>query len=568
MITKSIKSLFAVGLMCCGAIAALTSCSSMLETDSDLVEYDKDNTLNHPTDSVYSVLGIINKMQLIADRSQLLGEVRADLVSVTDAASSDLKRLAAFDNSQQNQYNKVSDYYAVINNCNYYLAHVDTAMQRRGHNLFMSEYVVVKTMRAWTYLQLVQAYGQVPLVLQPIMTEPEARTAMNQPRMGLSQICDYFITDLTPYVGVELSNFGTIDGQDSQQFFYPLRVMLGDLCLWAGRYQEAARWYHDYLTDQRRPVSLVNVRSTWPSPTEYTTPRLGYNVTNTAEVLSYIPMESRVFDGTVSQMSNLYESTQENYYYYSLTPSRHIRQLSADQTYYSEYKTATRTDTIPAPRTGFTNDLYIGDLRLCSNYRVSSIGGKSDYSEYNSDYQIISKVWSTMVPTCRRTMVYLRYAEALNRAGLPQSAMVILKYGVSQDNFTQYVDTVEQKHAGELISFDPSIFPHEVAMGIHSFGSGDAQVNPTYVLPQPSTSLATRQDTIDYQIPLVEDMIITEMALEGAFEGNRFYDLMRVALRRGDPAYLADPVSRREGETNDALRTLLMDQKNWYMPLE
>ena len=140
------QSHVAVGLLCCGAAVALASCSSMLETDSDLVEYDKDNTLNHPTDSVYSVLGIINKMQLIADRSQLLGEVRADLVSVTDAASSDLKRLAAFDNSEQNQYNKVSDYYAVINNCNFFIARADTALRDNRHELiFRKEYLSVRT---------------------------------------------------------------------------------------------------------------------------------------------------------------------------------------------------------------------------------------------------------------------------------------------------------------------------------------------------------------------------------------------------------------------------------------
>ena len=57
------------------------------------------------------------------------------------------------------------------------------------------------------------------------------------------------------------------------------------------------------------------------------------------------------------------------------------------------------------------------------------------------------------------------------------------------------------------------------------------------------------------------------MALEGAFEGYRYYDLMRVALRRGDAAYLADPVSKRNGETDDNLRQLLMNTNNWYLPL-
>jgi hypothetical protein len=69
-------------------------------------------------------------------------------------------------------------------------------------------------------------------------------------------------------------------------------------------------------------------------------------------------------------------------------------------------------------------------------------------------------------------------------------------------------------------------------------------------------------------MPLVEDMIVNEMALEGAFEGYRFYDLMRVALRRNDPAYLADPISRRSGHADESLRTLLMNKNNWFLPLK
>ncbi|MDE6808208.1 MAG: RagB/SusD family nutrient uptake outer membrane protein, partial [Prevotella sp.] len=159
------------------AAALLTGCSDMLETDSELVEYEKNNTLNHPTDSVYSVMGIVNTMQTIADRVVLLGEVRADLVTTTDAASSDLKRLANLDFSQANKYNQVSDYYAVINNCNYFLTHVDTLMERRGRRLFMKEYAAVKAFRAWTYLELAKIYGEVPFVTKPLMTEREAAAA-------------------------------------------------------------------------------------------------------------------------------------------------------------------------------------------------------------------------------------------------------------------------------------------------------------------------------------------------------------------------------------------------------
>ena len=83
----------------------------------------------------------------------------------------------------------------------------------------------------------------------------------------------------------------------------------------------------------------------------------------------------------------------------------------------------------------------------------------------------------------------------------------------------------------------------------------------------PADSLATRQDTIDYQIPLVEDIIINELALEGSFEGYRFNDLMRVAMRRGDNSYVADRIARRNGTYDAALRARLMERKNWFLPL-
>jgi hypothetical protein len=94
-------------------------------------------------------------------------------------------------------------------------------------------------------------------------------------------------------------------------------------------------------------------------------------------------------------------------------------------------------------------------------------------------------------------------------------------------------------------------------MGIHSRGSGWSSANKYY---QVDTTL-----TVEEQILQVEDMIVDEGALEFAFEGIRFYDLMRVALRRNDADYLAERVALRSGVEDAALRIRLQDYTNWYL---
>ena len=86
------KTIFSVILSAFIASTAI-SCADMLDTDSESVVLEDRNTLNHTYDTVYSLLGIFQRMQAIADRTVVLGEIRGDLVTVTDNVSEDLRDL-------------------------------------------------------------------------------------------------------------------------------------------------------------------------------------------------------------------------------------------------------------------------------------------------------------------------------------------------------------------------------------------------------------------------------------------------------------------------------------------
>ncbi len=66
----------------------------------------------------------------------------------------------------------------------------------------------------------------------------------------------------------------------------------------------------------------------------------------------------------------------------------------------------------------------------------------------------------------------------------------------------------------------------------------------------------------------VEDIIMQELSYETGFEGQRWFDLMRIAKRRNDPSYLADKVAQKyPEESREEIREKLMDEKNWYIPI-
>ena len=130
--------IYTVVFLLCGAIS-FSSCEDMLNVESERVEYEFDGW--NFNDSVFSVLGILKSVQNIGDRHILLNELRADLVSPNSAkAVPEIAQLCNHDyNLETNEYLDVKDYYSIINNCNIFLARVDTTLEKDHVRLMLPE---------------------------------------------------------------------------------------------------------------------------------------------------------------------------------------------------------------------------------------------------------------------------------------------------------------------------------------------------------------------------------------------------------------------------------------------
>jgi len=632
----------------------VTSCEDFFDQESEHVIYADNEHLNSAVDTVYTISGILSKLQNIADRTILLGELRGDLVDVTANASSNVQDIAAFRIGEDNPYNSPTDYYAVINNCNYLIHHADTALRNSATEyVFMREFAAAKTIRAWVYLQLALNYGNVPFSDVPILTKEDADAAENGTKMDLQGICDYFIDDLNTLrlqytnTDIDIANayphFGGVGGYDVRYCFFPLNVVLGDLYLWRASltgskadYRNAAEAYYRYISQRNGSNSYYPVTttrtywrqntSTWMMPQGNWSSQF-YTMsswTASPEYITIIPGAESRTDGFYSDLRDLFCSTEDNEYKVSIKPSQAIIDLSESQAYCVIDDEGEYVSYAPAG----LDDNMSGDLRLYGAWRVNENGANDKatgeyietqsilkYGQIAAGRELNSKYF---VPIYRRTLVYLRLAEALNQCGLPRMAYKILETGINDNTIANEVRpyTLDEDttflsgfkfNSARYLLFNQQDWTGKSdnaasknTLGLHSRGSGWTPRNEYYRLPNDTLVLdsivvvdangdavldanglptkqykgaaqieAERRQLIAEQQLFVDSLILNEGALEFAFEGTRFYDLMRYAMRYNDNSILADRVYARRGAANAAARSGitvdLKDRRQWYL---
>ena len=657
-------------MLLCGAIF-MSSCEDMIEIESDRVDYDMSTlTLN---DTVYSVLGILKGVQGVMDRQVLLGELRGDLMVVNEAkAVTDVQKIARFEFDSDNKYLDIKDYYTIINNCNIYLARVDTTLERNNVKLMLREFVGVQSVRAWAYMQLAMNYGEVPFFEEPILTHSLAEEVMERPTADMNTIAARLIELLLPYEDPKAYPMPAFSGLNykTSMYFVPIRQLLADLYLWTGKYVEAAEMYQKIIVDNKYTDNEASVA--WSDEEGKSFSGLFSTVFNSAiaGTTAVATFSTSSSDGSVSELASVIAPQAEGEHMVQAAPGYYG--LSKSQTYRYYKIDGTKVTEAVNP-----SDDQPGDLRLYESvYSTRNFGenivyegviGKFNLQGSMVNNGVVTGMFSDYVKEIklgRSIQMYLRFAEALTGIaaqdngwkGATELAMRVLREGLRAEKYyvqkylndievevpakdeagnvlidstvyeidevsgdtlyTQPIYTTEVRQLFDTIMFDFTDVPAmDDNIGVHSRGSGYSEYNDFFSLENDSCialylgkegvaaqkeipllndkgkvqldangdPIMTTVDYIDYgltdadKLLYVRNLIIDECALETAFEGYRFTDLIRFAKNMGDNDVLAKRVAGRSIENkvsplhpdyqvDAALYGKLSDQSLWYLP--
>ena len=650
MKNKSIISLL-VFLMSFGL--ATTSCEDMLTPDMDR---NVENFTGRDTVNFY--LGILSNVQEMIENNVILGEVRGDLCEPTDYVSDTISAVANFiptEDAENGLLNRAA-YYKVINQCNYYLARVDTMAQKNNIYYMRKEYAQVQAIRAWTYMQLVQNYGTVPFITRPVESAGTGWES-NSPEgtVNADNLLDKLLeNNLMRAYEYErllgLPNYGTfktgaVDIPHKLTLF-PTALVLGDLYLLRGAstsdYERAAAFYYDYLEDAgaitngnagfrvsyngEDEIYTPNENGDWVMPTlnyngdlitlvpSAANASIGKTLTRVAQIYGFDPHSSTSStdqgDAGIALSGQI--SVQVNYKNRQIAPTPSYINLCQNQIY-----------ALQESENKIEYPANLGDCRIDGTIKYMREDGqrrafiqKFCPRAMSSESYLSGFTFRYNMPVYRKRQIYLRFAEAINRAGFPRHAFAILRNGLQAKKMpairydsvqyddvnktfkkvpylrivadgTGYIGIDEMRRALDHPDFlDFTDDAKWNSQGIHAFGTGehnDLDTLYTYdlivgermaqealragapaevaqrlrysLLEESNTPTTgegegqpTEPDRSDYtelpaddpqvptdlaqQINAVETLIADEMALETAYEGWRYYDLMRIARHK------------------------------------
>lgn len=530
-----------------GVGIATTSCEDMLTPD--LTRYTENFS---GRDTVYFYNGILRNVQDMVEQNELLGDLRSDLVATTKYTSDSISNIVKYENKRidgEDQLLNRAAYYKVINQCNFYLAKVDTTAQKNNIKYMKREYAQVLNIRAWAYLQLVQTYGTVPFITKPVDNADTGWEKNPEKWATADNLLDLLKADLKTANGIEYANgYGYPDYGEYQtgnsnfkvntkylRFYSDL--ILGDLYLLhsANRqdYIEAAKSYYKFL--RRYNNSTYNVTGGFATYSRYQLPNGTYQYTPNVdswigsglnasslgnENITIIPSAANnTFGRVLSRNVQIFgfdpssrNSTSSDVNGGSVSTSGQVtisvnyrsRQVGPSNAYVNLCKTQSYSNTeyasgIASNITYFTG---VGDARMYGTAPIveTKEGGRD---ENENRYIMKSAVPSSVDGSglahgasfkhfrsiYRVRQVWLRYAEAINRAGFPRLAFAVLRDGIDHQTLPTLTDSIKYINADSTkyhtVTYLDSTSVENTSRGVFYLGNDEmrrAQAEPEHSL--------------------------------------------------------------------------------------
>jgi starch-binding outer membrane protein, SusD/RagB family len=453
-----------------------------------------------------SLDGVLSPLQKVWPNLIMLDGLRSDQMDITSNYDQNILSLYNQNFDASNPFLDVSSLYQIIINANEVLVNIhrvteadpnfDEFYQKQSRGALVC-------IRAWAYFQLVRLNGEAAYIPDNMVELPSDHT---QKFITKDAMIDTLINQLTPYIHTDQST------EEKRFKNYPnSKALLGELYLEKNDYANAAFYLKLAMESYENDTKVLKVDKTYLKDA-WVNIFIG-GESSTSENIGVI-----VYNATENQTNPL-SIWMQPIDKYLVKPSSVVYNSFVSQ----------------VPLKGSGGDKYRG-------VGVTFDTLQNANETYIKKYSLLAGIdgYSIDIPYMRCADIHLLLAEALNRMGESNMALILLNQGV----------IFEKAKPSSYIKWSMNV-------GIR----GRAYLSPRKV-PENITDATQIIETI-------EDYIIEERSMELAFEGYRMFDLMRIANRRANPDYLANRIAAKYPiNMQEQVKNFLRNESNWYIPLE
>ena len=566
---KSFKSNI-IKTLVLGAVVAMTcSCEDFLTiypTDRVVLE----NYWKTKTDVENMVANSYRKMIQTAftDRLVVWGELRGDNVILGTDPGDNIKNIMEANLLPENGYNDWSHFYSIINNCNIVLKFAPQVMDedpdftQGDYNVTRGEMLAI---RALCHFYLVRTFRDIPLLKEAMIDDSQN---LYQPQATPLEALDFILEDLYEAEGLVMAsgNYPSDSDNKGRMTKNAVRAIIADALLWKAAFAQYAAKGDDQGVKQYYTECIAFCDSVLNNHMKYV---LDYeeknNIKSDGKIDEVYPLEHQPVKNTGNAI--YLDLPYYKVFYLGNNRRESILELQHNTGYdganYSLplfYGYDYKTGKLSAPRylveTGTQNLYKTTDYRRVTNVWLGATGEVDMYPIIKGTYRYGSgTIDKPEYPSSNKLSVITNTVKDHGDKDR--------KYFSGVNNILYRTSDVMLMKAEALAYRNDTVVP-----GNQDLKKSFELVKAVYYRSNPYK--VTNADSLKYSAnaETMQALVLEERHRELAFEGKRWFDLVRKALHDGQTNDMLDILVDHKYETNQkAIRSKMAAMECLFFPI-